>query len=232
MKKWMLTLALLLTTSLSYANNYPTITLNETNTVVFRGTVTQATADLYSRQLLNLSTTLDSKETIYLVLDSPGGSIWAGLNFIATMQSIPQNIECIANFAASMAHGFLQACPGKRYVTANGVSMIHRARGRFGGQFNDGEVESRLEFWKSIVNNMEANNAKRMGLTVETYQSLAKDEFWCAGGDCVKYSFADGVVNLTCSPGLFNKTYLYTNGATVSGCPLIRGSIRGSSRRR
>ena len=63
------------------------------------------------------------------------------------MKSIPQNIECIAIFAASMAHGILQACPGNRYIAPAGVSMIHRAKGGFQGQFNDGEVESRLEFW-------------------------------------------------------------------------------------
>ena len=219
-------------TSLSFANDYSTITLNETNTVVYRGRVTNASADLYGQQLLNLSATLASEETIYLVLDSPGGSIWAGLNFIATMQSIPQNIECIANFAASMAHGMLQACPGNRYVTANGVSMIHRASGRFGGQFNDGEVESRLEFWKSIVDTMEAANAKRMGLTVETYQELAKDEFWCSGKNCEKYSFVDAVINIACSPGLLKKTYRSFNGALYSGCPLVRGPLGGYVKRR
>tara|TARA_E500000305_G_C4027211_1_gene242556 strand:+ start:4783 stop:5481 length:699 start_codon:yes stop_codon:yes gene_type:complete len=228
----MLILALLLTTSLSFATEYKSILLTENNTVVFKGAVSSATADLYGTQLLNLSARIDSTETIYLVLDSPGGSIWAGLNFISLMQSVPQNIECIANFAASMAHGFLQACPGKRYITPNGVSMIHRAQGSFGGQFNDGEVESRLEFWKSIVNIMEESNAKRMGLTNETYKQLAKDEFWCAGKNCVKYSFTDEVVSMKCSPGLLNKTYMYPNGAVLSRCPLIRGPVKSQSYRR
>ena len=218
-------------TSLSFANDYSTITLNETNTVVYRGRVTNASADLYGQQLLNLSATLASEETIYLVLDSPGGSIWAGLNFIATMQSIPQNIECIANFAASMAHGMLQACPGNRYVTANGVSMIHRARGSFGGQFNDGEVESRLEFWKTIVDQMEKANADRMGLTLETYRNLAKDEFWCAGGDCVKYSFVDEMLGMKCAPGLAKETYTYKGRFKLSKCPLIRGPVGSVGRK-
>ena len=231
MKKMILVLTMLIS-SLAWANDYQTITLKENNTVVFRGRVTSSSADMYGAQLLNMSSNLEYNETIYLVIDSPGGSIWAGMNFISVMNSLPQNVVCIASFAASMAHGFLQACPGKRYITATGISMIHRASGNFQGQFNDGEVESRLEFWKSIVEIMEKNNAERMGLTLETYQSLAKDEFWCVGKSCVKYSFVDDITNIKCSPGLLNKTYRYSNGALLSGCPLIRGVVRNSSRYR
>lgn len=229
MKKVILVLTMLIS-SLSWANNYQTIALKEDNTVVFRGKVSSASVDMYGAQLLNMSTNLEDNETIYLVIDSPGGSIWAGMNFIAVMNSVPQNVVCIAIFAASMAHGFLQACPGKRYITANGISMIHRASGSFQGQFNEGEVESRLEFWKSIVEIMEKNNAKRMGLTLKTYQSLAKDEFWCTGKNCVKYSFVEDITNIKCSPGLLNKTYRYLGGSFLSGCPLIRGVVRNSSR--
>ena len=236
MKKILLILTMLLMTSVSYANNsYPSITLNEDNVVTFRGPVNAYSVDLYGAQLLEASAKLDVNDTIYLVLDSGGGSIWAGMQFISLMKSIPQNIECVAIFAASMAHGILQACPGNRYVAPTGVSMIHRAKGGFQGQFNDGEVESRLEFWKSIVNSMEEVNAARMGLTLETYQKLAKDEFWCSAKNCVKYSFVDSTIGMKCAPGLHKKTFKYQNRFYLSKCPLIRqptGQVQRVRRRR
>ena len=236
MKKILLILTMLLMTSVSYASNsYNSITLNENNTLVFRGPVNGYSVDLYGQQLLEASNNVGPDETIYLVLDSGGGQIFAGMQFISLMKSIPQNIECISIFAASMAHGILQACPGNRYIAPAGVSMIHRARGGFQGQFNDGEVEARLEFWKSIVNAMEAINAERMGLTIETYQKLAKDEFWCSAKNCVKYSFVDALVGINCAPGLANKTFTYQNRFYLSKCPLIRkpvGQVRRNSTRR
>ena len=235
MRKILLILTMMLMTSVSYANNYPSVTLTENNTVVYRGPVNSYSADLYGGQLLEASNKLPKDATIYLVLDSPGGSIWAGIQFISLMKSIPQNIECIAIFAASMAHGILQACPGNRYIAPAGVSMIHRAKGGFQGQFNDGEVESRLEFWKSIVNAMEATNAERMGLTLETYQKLSKDEFWCSARNCVKYSFVDSTMGMKCAPGLSAKTFTYQNRFYLSKCPLIRqpvGYVKRQSTRR
>lgn len=235
MRKILLILTMLVMTSVSHANNYSSVTLTENNTVVFRGPVNGYSGDLYGGQLLEASNKLSADETIYLVLDSPGGSIWAGMQFISLMKSIPQNIECIAIFAASMAHAILQACPGNRYIAPTGVSMIHRAKGGFQGQFNDGEVESRLEFWKSIVNAMEATNAERMGLTLETYQKLSKDEFWCSAKDCVKYSFVDATLGMKCAPGLVSKTFTYKDRFILSKCPLIRqpvGHVKRSTPRR
>jgi len=211
--------------SVSLANEYNSVTLTENNTVVFRGPVNTYSADLYGQQLLVASDKLPGDETIYLVLDSPGGSVFAGMQFISLMQSIPQNVECITILAASMAHAILEACPGNRYVAPAGVAMIHRAKGGFNGQFNDGEVESRLQFLKSIINSMEKANANRMGLTLETYKKLAKDEFWCSARNCVKYSFVDALIGIKCAPGLATKTYSYRGRFKLSKCPLIRQPV-------
>ena len=108
------------------------------------------------------------------ILDSSGGSIYSGLSFISLMQSVPQKIHCVALFAASMAHSILQACPGKRYVASNnGVVMIHRAKGMFMGQFNNGEVESQLVFWRKLVGKMEKDNASRMKYGYKYYQFIS-----------------------------------------------------------
>ena len=196
------------------------------NTVTFRGPVYSGSVTDFGERLLNLSYKLREGDTINIVLDSPGGSIYAGLNFISLMESIPQKVNCIAIFAASMAHSILQACPGNRYVASNnGVVMIHRARGQFSGQFNDGEVESRLKTWSRIVMNMEKNNASRMSYSYDDYKARAKDEWWCSTDQCISENFADSKVNLKCSKELFRKRVKYGR-ALYSACPLLRSSLR------
>ena len=204
------------------------ITLTENNHVVFKGVVNAQSVAKASRDLLKLSFKTKPGDTIYLVLDSPGGSVHYGLNFVQLFATIPRNVECVAIKAHSMAHHFLQACPGKRYGVANMMSMAHRAAGGFRGTFNRGDVEQQLELWTSIVQSMEKVNAKRMGLTLEKYQSYAKDEYWCHGYDCVKKNFVDSIVVVGCSEKLVNEetsrkvnTFFGSYKIYESKCPFI-----------
>jgi ATP-dependent Clp protease protease subunit len=202
------------------------LVLEPENTVVLRGAIDSVVASDISYKLLmaNQSTS----DIIYLVLDSPGGSISAGNQIIDVINSLTKPVTCISMFAASMAHAILQNC-NTRYTTPTGVSMIHRAKGGFYGQFNDGEVESKLNFWRSVVQKMEIRNAERMGLKLDEYKKLAANEFWCEGEDCVKTNFVDNIVSLRCSVELLQSEYTHysrRSSGTVSACPLIRNYLR------
>ena len=200
--------------------------LTEENTITFRGVVYDKSVTEFGERLLNLSYSLREGDTINVVLDSPGGSIYAGLNLISLMESIPQKINCIAMFAASMAHSILQACPGNRYLASNvGIVMIHRARGGFSGQFNNGEVESRLKTWSHIVKTMEKKNAARMSYSYDDYKARAKDEWWCSAKQCLRENFVDKIVNLKCSKELFKKK-VRSNRFIFSACPLLRSPVK------
>ena len=206
----------------------PIKTLDINETVVLRGTIKFSSATATIQSILRADNN-PRVDTIFLVLDSGGGSIVAGNSIIAAMKSLEKPIVCIAIFAASMAHGILQHCD-VRFITEDGVSMIHRARGGFQGHFNDGEVESQLKLWKSIVTKMEKKNASRMGYSYKEYQSLAANEFWCQGDECVKNRFVDNIINIRCTSKLLQSKYPIRSrfGGTagyVSGCPLIRGII-------
>ena len=208
------------------------ITLTENNHIVFKGVVNGKSVAKASKELLQLSFRTKPGDTIYLVLDSPGGSVYHGLNFVQLFATIPRNVECIAIRAYSMGHHFLQACPGKRYGVSNMSSMAHRASGGFKGTFNKGKVEQQLELWTSIIQGMEKVNAKRMGLSLEKYQAYAKDEYWCHGYDCVKKNFVDQISNVSCSEKLINEeTSTIVNSffgdykIYESKCPLI-GTLR------
>ena len=205
------------------------ITLTKHNHVMFKGVVNGESVAKASRDLLKASFWTKPGDTIYLVLDSGGGAINAGLDFVQLFATIPRNVECVALRAHSMAHHFLQACPGVRHGTSNMLSMAHRAAGSFRGTFNKGDVENQLELWTDIVQSMERVNAKRMGLTLKKYQSLAKDEYWCHGKGCLKKKFVDTISSVTCSKELIEKevkttirTFFGSYNAYSSACPVIR----------
>lgn len=208
------------------------ITLTENNHIVFKGVVNAASVGKASKDLLKLSFKTKPGDTLYLVIDSPGGSVYDGLNFVQLFATIPRNVSCIAIKAYSMGHHFLQACPGKRYGVPNMSSMAHRASGMFRGTFNAGDVEQQLELWTGIVQGMEKVNAKRMGLSLQKYQSYAKDEYWCHGYDCVKKNFVDSIQTVGCNEKLVNKetsrtvnTFFGSYKVYESKCPLI-GMVR------
>lgn len=164
---------------------------------------------------------------IYLYLHSPGGSIYQGLRFIEFAKTI-KNLHTVTSYAASMGAAIVQHLPGKRYVTENGIFMFHRAYGRFEGQFEDGELERRIKFWKKIVRKQEQTQADRIGITLKDYKKRVKDEWWLYGNESVTKNVADAVVSAKCTPKLAKqkktvkmRSLFGTIEKTVSGCPLL-----------
>lgn len=214
------------------------ITLNTKNTVVFRDEVNgQSTNDAMER-LLALDSIRGSKDyPIYLVLDSPGGNIDDGLNFIAFASTI-KNLKTITMFAASMAAGIVEALPGERLVTETSTLMFHRAKGGLQGQFEDGEMESRLSYIKKIVRQMEIVNAARMKMRLVEYKDRVKDEMWLYGEESIAEKAADRLIIISCSKDLADKKEVTTveglfstMEVTFSGCPLFRtGKIKNESK--
>lgn len=236
MKIIMLVTALLSCSVFSYAESTipwvvksKAIELNSKNTVVFRGTVD-------SQNVLTASLDLAAKALkrgtadypIYLVLDSPGGSIDDGEDFIAFAKTF-KNVQTISIFAASMASAIVQALPGKRLITENGILMFHRAKGGVSGQFETGELESRLAFYKNIVRSMEQRSANRMSMPLSEYKAKVKDELWLVAKEAVAQKAADAIVAIECSQELidaktagFVQVFIFQIKVEYSGCPLLR----------
>jgi ATP-dependent protease ClpP protease subunit len=201
MKRNLLIVGIILTTALlvgfvSKSQGSEIIELNETNVVTLRGPISDAMSGTLVAKVQATADRLGSKQPLYLVLDSPGGSIAAGLDIIANLKTIP-NLKTVTIFAASMASGIVNALPGERLGTENSISMFHRARGGIQGQFNDGELESQLNFWKGIVNKMEIANSSRMGISLE---------LWIHGNDNLTRKSLDTVTSFKCSKSLIEST--------------------------
>lgn len=222
----------LIATLVAFSVSAKQITLNSKNTVTIRDEINQETVTDAELDLVKLVAERGAADyTLYLVLDSPGGDIQAGLDFIEFTKTI-KNLETVTLFAASMASAIVEGLPGARNITENGVLMFHRAKGGLQGQFEDGELESRLNFYKLLVRNMEKKNADRMKMSLSAYKTAVKDELWILGSDAVSKNASDSVVNVTCSTDLVNQKItknvqmlFFQIKVTFSKCPLIKSGL-------
>lgn len=220
-------LVLLTTFSLQFANS-KSIKLSTKNVCALEDTVDYSTMRAIKKCLVSKVRTRGSKTyPIYLYINSPGGSVYAGLKFIDFAKNI-ENLHTITEFSASMAAAIAQGIPGKRYITNSGIFMFHRASGSFRGQFESGEVESKLRLWKKIVRNMEIMQSKRIGITLRDYKKKRMNEWWLYSDENITNNTADEIIDPVCSFQLIDKKYttvyrsfLGTRKVVRSRCPLV-----------
>jgi len=223
-------LTLLLAMNVTFASN---IVLDADNTVSLRDEFTSGSVANVINKLQALHSKLPEYKEINLYLDSPGGSIIAGEELIKFVNSLGRKVNVICNFCASMAFQTLQGIEGARLVTPMGVLMSHKAYGSFRGEF-PGQVENQLNFWIKRLNQVDQKIVKRTNgkQTLESYQTLYENEYWCTEGDCIEGGFADEVANVSCSKSLSGTesqiidTYLGPYEIIMSKCPVITGIIK------
>jgi ATP-dependent Clp protease protease subunit len=161
------------------------------------GPVNDATANLVVAQLLFLESENPDKD-ISFYINSPGGSVSAGMAIYDTMQFIKPDVSTLCvGLAASMGSFLLAAgAKGKRYALPNSRVMIHQPSGGTQGQATDIEIQAReILFLRERLNNL---LAKHTGKTIaEISKDTERDNFMGAE-DAVKYGIIDKV--------LFNRT--------------------------
>lgn len=138
----------------------------------------------------------DSKEPMYVFINSPGGSVLVGATIISAIEAAkgPVNTICV-QLCASMA-AMIHQYGTQRLVMGHSILMFHPASG--GGP--DGEVDkqfSELNFFKRFIGKMEANAASRAKITYKEYKYLSGTELWLDSEDAVSSNFADKTVYLT-----------------------------------
>lgn len=225
MIKFLTIMCILCTTAFAKPVN---ILLTEKNSVVFNQKVTDAYASKKALEVLEKSR---KASPIYLVLDTPGGSVMAGLNFIDIIKATKVPVHTVTLFAASMGYQFVQQL-GTRYITNSGVLMSHRgAISGLSGQV-PGELNSRLNHIQTILSRMSAQAANRVGMSLEAYEKAVINELWISGQDAVSKNHADAIASVSCSDALIKETYSEVFNTifgpitlTFSKCPLISSPI-------
>lgn len=197
-----LSLTLLLGSS-SSAISRTIIRLNEKNTVLLMGPVDKYSVMLVNSELRKLNKSLPSKEPIYLILATPGGSVIDGMDIVNLAQSLDRPVHTITSFAASMGFVIAQHL-NKRYILQNGILMSHRMKASAQGEVG-GEMDEELAFAKAISREISKVCAERMSMELEAYEKRVSDEWWLYGQHAVENKAADEVVTVDCSEGLVSK---------------------------
>jgi len=157
------------------------------------GQVEDYMANLIVAQLLFLESDNTDKD-ISLYINSPGGSVTAGMAIYDTMQFIKPNVStlCIGQ-AASMGAFLLNAGePGKRFILPNSRVMIHQPSAGFQGQATDIDIHAREIL--SIKERMNKLMAHHSGQTVEKIKSDTERDNFLTAQDAVEYGLVDRIV--------------------------------------
>jgi ATP-dependent Clp protease, protease subunit len=158
------------------------------------GPVNEVSANLIVAQLLFLESENPDKD-IYFYINSPGGSVSAGLAIYDTMQFVKPDIStlCIGQ-AASMGALLLAAgAKGKRFCLPNSRVMIHQPMGGFQGQASDIEIHAReILYLKGRLNEILAQHT---GQKVEQVEHDTDRDNFLAGDAAVRYGLLDRVLS-------------------------------------
>lgn len=162
--------------------------------IIFLGTqVDDYTANVIQAQLLYLDSS-DPGKDISIYINSPGGSVYAGLGIYDTMQFIGSEVSTICTgIAASMASVLLVAgTKGKRYGLKHSRVMIHQPLGGMQGQASDMEITVRqiIKVKEELYNIISEHSGK-------PYDQVEKDsdrDYWMSANEAVDYGMIDQIM--------------------------------------
>jgi ATP-dependent Clp protease, protease subunit len=162
--------------------------------IVFLGSeVRDDNANLICAQLLLLAAE-DPKRDIYFYINSPGGSISAGLAIFDTMAFIENDVATVAmGLAASMGQFLLTAgARGKRYALPHARVVMHQPLGGIGGTASDIKIQAEQMIYTK--NKMAELNALHTGQSIERITADSDRDRWFTAQEALEYGFVDHVV--------------------------------------
>jgi ATP-dependent Clp protease protease subunit len=157
------------------------------------GPVTDQTANLIVAQLLFLESENPDKD-ISLYINSPGGSVSAGMAIYDTMQFIKPDVSTLCTGLAASMGAFLLAAgaKGKRFSLPNSRIMIHQPLGGAQGQAADIEIQAReILYLRDRLNNI---LAEKTGRSVEQISKDTDRDNFMSASDAVEYGMIDKVL--------------------------------------
>jgi ATP-dependent Clp protease protease subunit len=164
------------------------------NRIVFLGTeVNDHIANLITAQLLYLESE-DQDKDIWLYINSPGGSVTAGMAIYDTMQLVTPDVGTICmGLGASMGQFLLSAgAREKRYALPHARIMMHQPSGGFQGQASDIKIQAEQMIY--IKRLMAERIAEHTGQTVEQVEEDSERDRWFTAEQAKEYGIVDDVI--------------------------------------
>jgi ATP-dependent Clp protease, protease subunit len=162
--------------------------------IVFLGTpVDDMVANVIIAQLLFLQMS-DPKKDVHLYINSPGGSVTAGLAIYDTMQFLTCDVNtyCIGQAASMGAVLLAGGTKGKRYVLPNANVMIHQVLGGAEGQATD--VEIRVKYMLRLKNRLNTILSKHTGKPFDQVERDCERDYFMTADEAKAYGLVDEVV--------------------------------------
>jgi len=158
------------------------------------GEVRDDNANAICAQLLLLAAE-DPDRDIYLYINSPGGSVTAGMAIYDTMQYIKPDVVTVGTGpAAAMGQFLLTAgAPGKRYITPHTRVLLHQPLGGAGGSAT--EIRINADLILGMKKELAAITASRTGKTVEQVEADGDRDHWFTAQEALEYGFVDRVID-------------------------------------
>lgn len=155
-------------------------------------------ANIICAQMLMLAAQ-DPKKDIWLYINSPGGSITAGMAIYDTMHLIEPDVATIAvGMAASMGQFLLSSgTPGKRFITSHARVLMHQPSGGVGGTATD--VRINAELIMDMKKTLSELTAQQTGHTVEEIYRDNEYDHWFTAQQALEYGFVDKIVTTPAS---------------------------------
>jgi ATP-dependent Clp protease protease subunit len=159
--------------------------------IIFLGSVVEdANANLICAQLLLLAAD-DPHKDIWLYINSPGGSVSAGMAIYDTMQFVKNDVATVAmGLAASMGQFLLCAgAAGKRYATPHARVMMHQPSGGLGGTASDIRIQAeQMLYTKAKMAELIAGHT---GQTIEQIEADSDRDRWFTAEEAKEYGMVD-----------------------------------------
>ena len=158
------------------------------------GEVRDENANAICAQLLLLAAE-DPDRDIYLYINSPGGSVTAGMAIYDTMQYIKPDVVTVGmGLAASMGQFLLTSgAPGKRYITPHTRVLLHQPLGGAGGSAT--EIRINADLILGMKKELAAITASRTGKTIEQVEADGDRDHWFTAQEALEYGFVDRVID-------------------------------------
>jgi ATP-dependent Clp protease protease subunit len=220
MKKFLLAMVATMFATVATAAEKPVVTLTPSNVIVLR---TQVADDTVSKLILELMA--HPAKEVYLYINSPGGSILAGNQFVSALRASGKNVTCIVDFAASMAFSITQACT-RRLGLDHAILMQHQASYQARGSVT--EVRTTVSIVERLADQLNRWDSERIGMSLKDFQAKIHDEWWLIGADeAVASNVLDSAAYVKCDSRLVakreNQVIESMFGVVTlvwSGCPL------------
>ena len=191
------------------------------DTVIFRSDVSASSASAFIAEVME-----HKGKTLFIYIDSPGGSVMAMERMINAVKAAGKKTVCFVDTAISAAFMFTHSACHVRIVQSHSLLMSHQASYRVGGEIN--RIKSFQKMLHDLLDRADAIVAARLKITVAEFRRRGTDEWWTIGSKAIEEGLADKEVVLRCPPEMFEaeiegtvRTMFGPIAVTYSGCPLL-----------